>query len=105
MKTELLGRVQDAEAAAAARIEAAEADARKVVADARRKAEQIVIEGRAKADEARQSQLEAARATVGEETKKILAGGKRQATNLHKKFEGGVDGVTDRVVKILEESL
>lgn len=105
MKTELLGRVKDAETAATGRIAAAEDEARKIVADARRKAEQIVIDGRAAAEAARQGTLDAARETVGEETKKLLASGKRQVTNLRKKFEAGVDGVTDRVVAIIEESL
>lgn len=105
MKTELLGRVKDAETAAAQRVSAAEDEARKLVAAARRKAEQVIVDGRAAAETARQQALDAARDDVAEEGKKLLAGGKRQATNLRKKFETGVDGVTDRVVKILEESL
>lgn len=105
MKTELLRQVKDAESAATERIAAAEAEARKVVADARREAEQIIVDGRAAADAARQSALEQAREDVGDEVKKVLANGKRSATNLRKKFDSGVDGVTDRVVTIIEESL
>lgn len=105
MKTELLRQVKDAETAAAERIAAAEDEARKIAADARREAEQIVIDGRAAADAARQAALDAARDDVAEESKKLISNGKRSATNLRKKFEGGVDGVTDRAVAIIEESL
>ncbi len=83
----------------------AESQAKAILAEARRQAETVLIEGKAQADAAYHDRIAEVRAEAEEEAKKALSSGKRQATNLRKKFESGVEGVTDRVLKLFEESL
>ena len=105
MKSELLLRIKDAETAATEKVDAAEAQAHKILTQARREAERVLTEGRAQADAAYADRMAEVRAAAEEEGKKILSNGKRTATNLRKKFDAGIDGVTDRVLKLFEESL
>lgn len=105
MKSDLLLRIRDAESAASEQVAKAEEEAAKLVADARRQAEKTVAEGRAKADQAYQDRIAEARAAFAEAEKKAIASGKRQATTLRKKFDGGIDGAVDRVLELFEESL
>lgn len=98
-------RIKDAETAAGEKVAAAEAEAQSLLSDARREAERIVADGKVQSDEQYDNQVEQIRAAAKDEAKKTMASGKRQATNLRKRFEEGVDGVTDRVLNLFEESL
>jgi V/A-type H+-transporting ATPase subunit G/H len=98
-------RIKDAEAAASTRLAEAEAEAQSMVHEARRQAEQIVNDGKTASGESYQTTQLEARAEADEEAKKLLSAGKRQATNLRKKFEAGVQGVAERAVGQFEESL
>lgn len=105
MKLQLLRQVKDAEQTGAQSIADAEAKAAQIVADARREAETIVNDGKANADLARQDKLDAARKAVADEAQGIIAEGESKAAGLRERFDGATDGVTDRVLKIIEESL
>lgn len=105
MKSDLLLRIKDAETAADQKVEAAQAEAQQIITDARREAERILADGRAEADAAYADKLDEARAVADADAKKAISNGKRQATNARKKFDDGIDGVTDRVLTLFEESL
>lgn len=105
VKSDLLVRIKDAEAEAQSRQAQAEAEAKAIVADARRQAEAMLAEGRAQADFAAQSRLEQARKAAGEEAKKAVAAGEKQAAALRKRFESAATGAAPRVVKLFEDRL
>ena len=104
MKLQLLRQVKDAEDAGATVVADAEAQAERIVKDARKNAEQAIVDGKSQADQARQTLLDTARAEVKAEAEKIIADGQAKAKALREGFDAGVEGVTDRVLKIIEES-
>ena len=105
MKSELLLRIKDAETAANSRVAAAEAEAKGIVADARRQAEAILADARQQADFAYQSRIDAARAASEKTSAAEVSKGKKAAEALRKRYESGVAGSTDRILKVLEEKL
>ena len=105
MKSELLTRIKEAETAANSRVQAAESEAKQIVAEARRQADAILADARQQADFAHQSRLDAARAAAEKASATEVAKGKKSAEALRKKYESGVTGATDRVLKLLEAKL
>ncbi len=104
MKLQLLRKVKDAEDAGANVVADAEAKAHALVKDARKNAEQAIVDGKAQADQARQTLMDTARAEVKAEAEKIINDGHAKAKALREGFDAGVEGVTNRVLKIIEES-
>lgn len=105
MKLQLLRQVKDAEETGAQRIADAQAKAHKLLADARREAETVLTKGKAAADVARQTKLDSARADIEGEAAGMIAEGVSKAAGLRERFDGAADGVTDRILKIIEGSL
>ena len=105
LKSDLLLRIRDAEAEADEKVKAAEAEAQKIGQEARREAERIVADGKASADAAYHDVVATTRADAEEASKKVLTGGKRQATTLRKRFEDNAPNVTERVLTLFEEKL
>lgn len=105
MKSELLMRIKDAEAAADARVAEARDEAQKTVAEARREAERIVADGKAAADASYQARLDEARTAAQADAEQVLAEGDKQAKALRKRFAAGMDGVGGRVQKLFEGRL
>ncbi len=105
MKSTLLLKIRDAETAVADRVATARDEAANIVSAARKEAEALLSDGRDQADHGYAAALDAARAEGDEAAKKVLANGKRQATNLQKRFDEGADAAVERIVAAFEESL
>lgn len=105
VKSDILLRIQEAEAESHRKQADAEAQAKQIEADARRQADAIVAEGKQQADFAYQSRIDAAKENAEADAKSVAASGDKKAAELRKRFESGVTGAGTRAVKILEGRL
>ncbi len=105
MKGELLLKIKTAEEAAGARVAQAQEEAKAIVAEARRKAETAHADGVAAADAAAAELVASARSAAQADAKKVLTKAGHSAEALEQRFNEGIDGVVDRVLKVFEGSL